>query len=56
MKVGDVVQLKSGGPKMTVTCIDTPSHVKVAFFDTQGDYNDDCMLPVDALKVVRAAK
>jgi uncharacterized protein YodC (DUF2158 family) len=31
-EIGDVVQLKSGGPKMTVTEIDGKTHVRTAWF------------------------
>lgn len=34
-KVGDVVKLKSGGPKMTVGAVDG-EHAAVIWFDAQG--------------------
>lgn len=41
MKLGDIVQLKSGGPKMTVDCIVVDSDgfaVRVVWFNSKGEY------------------
>ncbi len=46
-KIGDVVQLKSGGPAMTVTQIQ-PFYVQVAYF-FEGARLTDSLLPPDAL-------
>ena len=40
MKIGDVVQLKSGGPKMTVEAI-SPMGAKVVWFDTLNSLHRD---------------
>lgn len=33
LKPGDVVRLKSGGPDLTVVCVDAPGWVRVEFYD-----------------------
>lgn len=50
LKIGDVVQLRSGGPKMTVVWIDmnVPEHPTVgcSWFDDQGkEHKGDWPLP-----------
>jgi uncharacterized protein YodC (DUF2158 family) len=49
-KVGDVVQLNSGGPKMTVTKIDD-EYVNTTWF--AGDERMDGSFPSDTLSAVR---
>lgn len=39
LQVGDVVQLKSGGPKMTVTGFDEYGQAQVSWFDKDGKAN-----------------
>lgn len=47
-KEGDVVELKSGGPKMTVDSINRKSEVKCCFF--KGDEPEWITLPSHTLK------
>jgi uncharacterized protein YodC (DUF2158 family) len=50
-KVGDTVQLKSGGPKMTVTDVGgADTHVGTVWF--AGAKRERANFPVDALKAV----
>lgn len=35
LEVGDVVKLKSGGPRMTVLHIASPQTVKIVWFDSE---------------------
>lgn len=51
-KVGDVVQLKSGGPAMTVTAIQ-PFYIQVAYF-FEGTRLTDSLIPPDALRLSAA--
>ncbi len=49
MKQGDVVQLKSGGPKMTVVTVNG-NDVRCSFFDGQGEMDEGtfpiaCLMP-----------
>ncbi|MCC3159498.1 DUF2158 domain-containing protein [Hymenobacter sp. 15J16-1T3B] len=58
-KVGDVVQLKSGGPGMTVTNLQNGGWVKVHYFGDDGilyggSYGFD--FPGEALKAVEPSK
>ncbi len=46
-KIGDIVQLKSGGPAMTVIAVH-PYHITVAYF-VDGARLTDSMLPPEAL-------
>ncbi len=48
MKLGDVVQLNSGGPKMTVSHVDERQAV-CRFFDGQGEL-DNSTFPIECLK------
>jgi uncharacterized protein YodC (DUF2158 family) len=58
MKIGDIVQLKSGGPIMTITDIDDPSGRAAAYCvwfsqDAGGrfyEYNDQVKFPMAALR------
>ena len=45
-KIGDIVQLKSGGPKMTITAI-IDDHVRAAWF--AGSKYEVAHVPMDAL-------
>jgi uncharacterized protein YodC (DUF2158 family) len=45
-KIGDLVQLKSGGPKMTITAI-IDDHVRAAWF--AGSKYEVAHVPMDAL-------
>jgi uncharacterized protein YodC (DUF2158 family) len=49
-RVGDVVQLKSGGPHMTVTALH-PFYVTAAYFDNDNRLTDS-NFPPDALQPV----
>jgi uncharacterized protein YodC (DUF2158 family) len=37
IEVGDVVRLKSGGPRMTVAIIDSPQTAQVVWFENPGN-------------------
>ena len=47
-KVGDIVQLKSGGPKMTVTDV-FENEVRTAWF--AGNKNEKTAFPFDAVAI-----
>ncbi len=47
-KVGDVVQLKSGGPKMTVTKV-VEKFVHTSWF--AGSKNENAAFPLDAVSI-----
>ena len=49
-KVGDIVVLKSGGPKMTVTQIDTAMGVRTTWF--AGSKMDQGWFPAETLVAV----
>ena len=48
--IGDVVQLKSGGPKMTVISRTSGDDLRCGYFKEQKDYCD-IVVSADALKV-----
>lgn len=51
-KVGDVVQLKSGGPKMTVTSVEVKdNYIYTAWF--AGSKNERGRFPYDAITIVK---
>ena len=50
VKVGDVVQLKSGGPKMTVQTVE-PNHIYCVWF--AGTEHKGASFSADALEVVQ---
>lgn len=45
MKIGDIVMLKSGGPRMTVTEIDEDDNslIHCRWFDASGQYHTTCL-------------
>lgn len=47
-KIGDIVQLKSGGPKMTVTDV-FENQVRIAWF--AGSKNEKAAFPFDAVAI-----
>jgi uncharacterized protein YodC (DUF2158 family) len=49
-KIGDVVQLKSGGPHMTVVAL-TPFYITAAYFDNVNRLTDS-QFPPEALRPV----
>lgn len=58
IKIGDVVTLKSGGLYMTVSCLnfddsleEPPTSVDVVYFDNDGNFRTDEMIPVDCLRI-----
>jgi len=53
-KVGDVVELKSGGPKMTVREVDEDGMVNASWF--AGSKHEDGWFPVDTLAKVAETK
>ena len=56
INVGDVVQLKSGGPPMTVTEIgENNNEVYCEWFDKKGEPQGRHFM-IEALKVITAAK
>lgn len=59
MKIGDVVQLKSGGSKMTVSFVNTASNgaeeVNCVFFDGAGELDRQTFL-VDCLTIISSRK
>ena len=48
-EIGDIVQLKSGGPKMTVTNHGSKGEIVCSWFG--GSKKESAMFPFDALKV-----
>ena len=52
--IGDVVQLKSGGPKMTVTRINEEQHITTAWF--AGSKKESGVFPVEAILIVTEQK
>jgi uncharacterized protein YodC (DUF2158 family) len=62
VKVGSVVQLKSGGPKMTVIgfCEDTPKEIYCVWFNSKNElltrmdkYNNEIGFYIDWIKVLK---
>jgi uncharacterized protein YodC (DUF2158 family) len=51
ISVGDVVQLKSGGPKMTVEVCDKYGPATCAWFDSAGKHNKQDFVAVTLCKV-----
>lgn len=51
--IGDIVQLKSGGSKMTVTRIQE-AHITIAWF--AGSKKEDGVFPVEAISIVSEQK
>ena len=49
IKKGDIVTLKSGGPRMTVQAIDSNDLVEVSYYTTKGGLETKSF-PIDALK------
>jgi uncharacterized protein YodC (DUF2158 family) len=52
--VGDVVQLKSGGPRMTVECV-TVTKIRVVWFIYQDGWSKACRDEFDPLVLKMAA-
>ncbi|MBB3562884.1 uncharacterized protein YodC (DUF2158 family) [Rhizobium sp. BK512] len=52
-KVGDIVMLKSGGPKMTVVSVVSSTTVQTSWF--AGAKNEKAHFAVDALEVAKDA-
>ncbi len=52
LKVGDVVQLKSGGPRMTIQAIDSNGMAEVSFY-TSTNGLDTKTFPVEALQLCK---
>ncbi|WP_080582709.1 YodC family protein [Sinorhizobium fredii] len=50
-KIGDIVQLKSGGPKMTVTEISPNDHVWTSWF--AGAKNEKARFHIETLQVAK---
>ncbi|RPI14276.1 MAG: DUF2158 domain-containing protein [Ignavibacteriae bacterium] len=50
LKVGDVVELKSGSPRMTISSIDDSDMAEVSFYTTKGGLETK-YFPLDALKL-----
>lgn len=48
--IGDVVQLKSGGPKMTIVSRTSSNEYRCGYFKDLKDYSD-IVVAADALKV-----
>jgi uncharacterized protein YodC (DUF2158 family) len=54
-KVGDVVQLNSGGPKMTVANVQTDGNVRCAWFSPDGKL-ENAVFPPDGLHPAKGKK
>lgn len=52
LQIGDVVELKSGGPDMTVTQVSDGEMVNTTWFSgTKNDKNERGIFPAEALKL-----